>query len=665
MVTAAVFRCRNYPTPRILAQARRLIQNEPEATDRYVAVVVVTTDKLGFCRQPADYSLNSVIISVVAEFRRIELRNASYMPSTEQLTSACKGIDLGDIAERVAFLARVQRGLNVRAERAQALVADILRLPFCCSRSLRLIASLRAASVPLVIAHLTMCTVTLLSLALAGLTAWMCVVFGVAVILPLLMWGVCRIAGNAMTDAYTHFLDGCADRLRPTLEPFVVLSSQFAVEQIGVASLVESRLLPQLRTECEQRLAALILGWKEMVVAGSATSIDVDGAILIARALENSHRWVDLMLLRAHRSLTLDDPEKALRDIEVALEQGEPVVDDGLPNALCAKGLRYSTGIVRGLVIRAAALARKSGKIVEDDAGTALQLASNAIASLGLAEDELHNADLTESEVVEQAKEVQRVRVVVTAAADVANNRITSRVDSDHVATAVTTFSVEASRLEGEQDEMRDFFVSYNHEDRKWAEWIAWQLEDAGHSVIIQAWDFRPGNDFVLEMQKAAVATQKTIAVLTENYLSAEYTQPEWANAFARDPQGNARTLIPVRVARCRPTGLLTTRVYVDLVGLSESEARVALVGVIRDRVKPDTPPPFPGPSGDERGTLPVIDRRQHFPGQKSTALEVWREKVEFLQSQEPIISGSEEKFALRKLIEEAKRKIAELSSGN
>jgi len=42
------------------------------------------------------------------------------------------------------------------------------------------------------------------------------------------------------------------------------------------------------------------------------------------------------------------------------------------------------------------------------------------------------------------------------------------------------------------------FFISYNGKDEDWAKWIAWQLEAAGYSVIIQAWDFRPGDNFVL-----------------------------------------------------------------------------------------------------------------------------------------------------------------------
>ena len=71
----------------------------------------------------------------------------------------------------------------------------------------------------------------------------------------------------------------------------------------------------------------------------------------------------------------------------------------------------------------------------------------------------------------------------------------------------------------------KHFFVSYNGHDKQWAEWIAWILEEAGYSVIIQAWDFRPGSNFVLEMQNATVQAEKTIAVLSNNYRSYALTE--------------------------------------------------------------------------------------------------------------------------------------------
>ncbi|NEI53222.1 TIR domain-containing protein [Rhizobium leguminosarum] len=62
---------------------------------------------------------------------------------------------------------------------------------------------------------------------------------------------------------------------------------------------------------------------------------------------------------------------------------------------------------------------------------------------------------------------------------------------------------------------MKDFFISYTHADVKWAEWIAFVLEEESFSTIIQAWDFRPGSNFVLEMQNAAATAARTIIVLS------------------------------------------------------------------------------------------------------------------------------------------------------
>jgi hypothetical protein len=90
-----------------------------------------------------------------------------------------------------------------------------------------------------------------------------------------------------------------------------------------------------------------------------------------------------------------------------------------------------------------------------------------------------------------------------------------------------------------------DFFISYNSADQQWAQWIAWVLEQAGYKTIIQAWDFRPGSNFVLEMQQAATRAERVIAALSPEYLGANFSQPEWAAAFAQDPQGIERRLVP------------------------------------------------------------------------------------------------------------------------
>src|SRR5450755_1347917 len=157
------------------------------------------------------------------------------------------------------------------------------------------------------------------------------------------------------------------------------------------------------------------------------------------------------------------------------------------------------------------------------------------------------------------------------------------------------------------QDE-KDFFISYNKADRKWAEWIAFKLEEVGYTCIIQAWDFRPGSNFVLEMHKASSQAKRTLAVFSPDYLDALYTQPEWAAAFAQDPTGEKGLLIPVRVAECTLSGLLAPLIYIDLVNLQESEAKTALLaGVQGTRIKPSQSPQFPANVPDFPGPRNIL----------------------------------------------------------
>ena len=142
---------------------------------------------------------------------------------------------------------------------------------------------------------------------------------------------------------------------------------------------------------------------------------------------------------------------------------------------------------------------------------------------------------------------------------------------------------------------MKDFFISYNSADKSWAEWIAWQLEQAGYTTVIQAWDFGSGGNFVLEMQKAASEAKRTIIVLSPDWLSAKFTWPEFSAAFVQDPTGEKRLLVPVRVRPCDLSGLLRPIVYIDLDDTEESVARQRLLdGIGLERKKPAAPPPFP-----------------------------------------------------------------------
>jgi len=140
-----------------------------------------------------------------------------------------------------------------------------------------------------------------------------------------------------------------------------------------------------------------------------------------------------------------------------------------------------------------------------------------------------------------------------------------------------------------------DFFISYTKADEDAAQWVAWQLEQAGFNVIIQAWDFGAGSNFVSEMEEATRKAERTIVILTQAFMDSAFARAEWAAAFAKDPMGIKRTLLPVRVGECEVEGLLGQIVYIDLVGRTAEEAADELLARVKPgRSKPATAPPAP-----------------------------------------------------------------------
>lgn len=153
---------------------------------------------------------------------------------------------------------------------------------------------------------------------------------------------------------------------------------------------------------------------------------------------------------------------------------------------------------------------------------------------------------------------------------------------------------------------MTDFFISYTSVDEKWAEWIGYALEEEGYSVVLQRWDFRPGSNFILEMQQAATRAARTIMILSPDYMKSQFASPEWAAAFAADPQGLRRTLLPIVVRECKLEGLLGQIVHINLTVMDQDTARTELLRGIRpERAKPSSPPSFPGTQHTQQKSFP------------------------------------------------------------
>ena len=148
-----------------------------------------------------------------------------------------------------------------------------------------------------------------------------------------------------------------------------------------------------------------------------------------------------------------------------------------------------------------------------------------------------------------------------------------------------------------------DFFISHAGADRAWAEWVAWQVIDAGYSVELDVWDWAVGRNFVTTMSDALERANRVIALFSTAYFERErYTTAEWSSSLVEVPGTAEQRLVPVRVEQVaaeKVPAMLRPLLACDVFGVSEEAARQVLLAAVAGPVRPDRRPRFPSrPSG-------------------------------------------------------------------
>ena len=144
-----------------------------------------------------------------------------------------------------------------------------------------------------------------------------------------------------------------------------------------------------------------------------------------------------------------------------------------------------------------------------------------------------------------------------------------------------------------------DFFVSHAGADRAWAEWVAWQLEQAGYTVELDVWDWAAGQNFMTAMSDALGRCDRVVALFSAAYFDrSRYTTEEWSVAALHVPGTGDNRLVPVRVEEVPIAGMpavLRPLVFRDLFGTGEEQARQVLLEAVAGPRRPDHQPVFPG----------------------------------------------------------------------
>ncbi|WP_239395273.1 KGGVGR-motif variant AAA ATPase [Frankia sp. CiP3] len=168
-----------------------------------------------------------------------------------------------------------------------------------------------------------------------------------------------------------------------------------------------------------------------------------------------------------------------------------------------------------------------------------------------------------------------------------------------------------------------DFLISYATEDQNWAEWVAWQLEDAGYRVLIQSWDTTLGASWTATAEQALSSSRRIVAIVSRSSVRSDVTRAQWQAVLRSDPNRATRKIIPVRVEDVPLPDFLSGIFGFDLWGLEEDSARNVLLngivaatgGATGGRAKPVTRPRFPSLGKPEPGAgRTAQDRHPRLP---------------------------------------------------
>jgi tetratricopeptide (TPR) repeat protein len=159
----------------------------------------------------------------------------------------------------------------------------------------------------------------------------------------------------------------------------------------------------------------------------------------------------------------------------------------------------------------------------------------------------------------------------------------------------------------------KDFFISHAGTDAAWAEWVAWQLIEAGYTVELDVWDWPAGLNFIAAISDALDRSDRVVALFSAAYFDrSRYTTDEWTSARLHVPGTEEPRLIPLRVEDVPATqtpAVLQTLLYRDVFGITEERAREVVLEAVGGPHRPDHQPVFPG-----RGTPAALSRQGEAP---------------------------------------------------
>ena len=179
--------------------------------------------------------------------------------------------------------------------------------------------------------------------------------------------------------------------------------------------------------------------------------------------------------------------------------------------------------------------------------------------------------------------------------------------------------------------EQRDFFISYTNADEAWAVWIANVLKSNGYTVYVQAFDIKPGDNFLEKMNEFLKNSRNFIAVWSEAYPKSRFCMAELQSAFYAWNKKTMDCLLPVRIDNHSLEPLYAGLVYVDLPDMG-AVSETKLINAVRETIPPHVVTPETPPQEDTtRLAMYLFQRGMHYEGKRdyTKAQEYYEQLVE------------------------------------
>ncbi|MBP5981143.1 MAG: TIR domain-containing protein [Halomonas sp.] len=121
-------------------------------------------------------------------------------------------------------------------------------------------------------------------------------------------------------------------------------------------------------------------------------------------------------------------------------------------------------------------------------------------------------------------------------------------------------------------------FISYTHQDKKYAELIADRLRNAGHDVWYDGWKLKAGDNLVEKINHGLKETDALVVILSKNALQSKWVMHEFSALAFGELSGKTNRIIPVLVDKSTVPEYLARYVYVDL----SDNTEIGLNGIVR-----------------------------------------------------------------------------------